>query len=355
MMRFDGSMTFDSANQHNRRDGKERAERKKYRIFVLFFALAAFSLVFSSCMSVPRDIAVSGLFDRFERTPQVLARAESAFLRDMAASFDDSTIQALISMASEHPENGQKPINRDRLDTTLARAEAAGIGISWNSKEDPSIEAVFAGNFPSLFTSLSFSLDSNWKKVAGGYASKSGKLFVRDPYAGKLHFTTWAPEQPNKSISAASSMAERSGLLASASDLAIYLDAHSALVSQLPILEGITLPFDGILLSAERDRTIPKGGNPNARYTAIFKIQMKDEQTARTYRPIMRIMWALVSGKLAALGIPVSPETTVEQEGSLFATTPISMSAREIVNVFLALSNINREKTASGLVAVPRQ
>ncbi|MFZ5860231.1 MAG: hypothetical protein ACOYVH_05800 [Spirochaetota bacterium] len=349
-------MTFDSRNQHNQQDGEERsAEQRKYRIFALLFALAAFSLVFSSCMSVPRDVAVSGLFDHFERTPQVLARAESAFLRDMAASFDDSTIQALISMTSENPDNGQKPINRDRLDKTLARAEAAGIGISWNSKESPSIEAVFAGNFPSLFTSLSFSLDGNWKRIEGGYASKSGKLYVRDPYAGKLHFTTWAPEQLNNSISAASSIAERSGLLASASDLAIYLDAKSALVSQLPILDGVTLPFDGILLTAERDRTSPKGANPHARYTAIFKIQMKDEQTARTYRPIMRVMWALVSGKLTALGIPVSPETSIEQQGSLFATTPISMSAREIVNVFLALSNMNGGKAASGLVAAPRQ
>ncbi len=128
-------MTFDSRNQHNQQDGEERsAEQRKYRIFALLFALAAFSLVFSSCMSVPRDVAVSGLFDHFERTPQVLARAESAFLRDMAASFDDSTIQALISMTSENPDNGQKPINRDRLDKTLARAEAAGIGISWNSR-----------------------------------------------------------------------------------------------------------------------------------------------------------------------------------------------------------------------------
>lgn len=349
-------MTFNPRNLCNQQTGKEiSAEKAKYRIFALIFALATFSLVFSSCMSIPRDVAVSGLFDHFERTPLVLARAESTFLRDMAASFDDSTIQALISMASENPDNEQKPINRDRLDKTLARAQAAGIGISWNSKESPSIEAVFAGNFPSFFTSLSFSLDGNWKKIEGGYASKSGKLYVRDPYAGKLHFATWAPEQLNNSISAASSIAARSGLLASVSDLAIYLDAKSALISQLPILDGVTLPFDGILLTAERDRTSPKSANPQARYAAIFKIQMKDEQTARTYRPIMRVMWALVSGKLTALGIPVSPDTSIEQQGSLFATTPISMSAREIVNVFMALSKMNRGKEAGGLVAAPRQ
>ncbi len=299
--------------------------------------LSTVFLLTISCASIPREVSLARLFDHFEKAPHVLARAKSTFLRDMAASFDDSTLESIMTALSATKNGAHGPVDRNRLDKTLTRADALGVGISWNGTQNPAVEMVFAGNFPSLLTSLSFSFDSNWERIAGGYAAKNGRLYLREPSDGQLHFTTWAAQNPPPTSDAAASMARRSGMVGSNADMVVYLDAQSTLVSQLPILEGVTFPFDGILLSATRDALSPAKGSPDARYSIVFQIQMKDEQTARTYKPIMKFMWVLVSSRLSAAGIPISPDNIIEQHGALFLSQPVAMSAQQIVDAVLGL------------------
>jgi|GEM_PF-323068 len=307
----------------------------------LLAALSAALLLASSCASVPRDAAIAGLFNRFEKTPQVLVRAKGAFLRDMAASFDDSTITALASIASDQRPASAQPIDRDRLDKTLARADIAGIGISLENKANPAIEAVFAGDFPGFLTSVSFFFDDNWNRIPGGYAARSGKLYMRDPSDGTLHFATWAPQTPPAISASAAAIAERAGMQRGDNDLSVYLDAKSALIAQLPLLDGVTLPFDGIMLRADRDLRSPSRGSPEALYSARFEIQMKDEQSAKTYKPIMRFMWVLLSSKLTEYGVPLSSDAGIDQSGAIFTTQPIAMTARQMVDAMLSISKLN--------------
>ncbi len=307
----------------------------------LLAALLPALLLAASCASVPRDTTIAGLFNHFERTPQILVRAKGAFLRDMAASFDDSTIIALASIASNQQPVSAQPIDRDRLDTTLARADIAGIGISLENKANPAIEAVFAGDFPGFLTSISFFFDKNWNRIPGGYALRSGKLYMRDPSGGTLHFATWAPQIPPPVSVSAAAIADRAGMQRDDNDLGIYLDAQSALIAQLPLFDGVTLPFDGIILRAKRDLRSPSRGSPDALYSARFEIQMKDEQSAKTYKPIMRFMWVLLSSKLTEYGIPLSPDANIDQSGSIFTTQPIAMTARQMVDALLSLSKLD--------------
>ena len=303
-----------------------------------FATVAALSVLAISCVSVPKEVALAGLFDHFEKTPHVLVRAGNAFLRDTAASLNDATLEAIVSAASAQKNHDQRPIDRGRLDKTLMRADAVAIGITWDTAQVPAIEAVFTGNFPSLLTTLSFSLDDNWQRIKGGYVAQNGKLYLRDPSGGQLHFTTWTPEYPSSLSSAAAAMARQSGMLGSTADLSMYLDAKSALVTRLPILDGVTLPFDGIMLNAARDKASSQAGSPDARYTLVFQIQMKDEQSARTYKPIVKFMWVLISSRLSAMDVPISPDNSIEQQGSRFVSQPIAMSAEQIVNTILSLS-----------------
>jgi hypothetical protein len=302
--------------------------------------LSAVFFLAVACASIPREASLAGLFNRFEKAPHMLIRAQNAFLHDMTASFNDSTLEALMTVVSNQNNGAHGPIDRNRLDKTLARADAVGVGVSWNGNQNPAVEVAVAGNFPGLLTSLSFSFDSNWERIPGGYAAKNRKIYLREPSDGQLHFATWAPENPTPLSDAAASMARHSGMLGSNADLTMYLDAKSSLVSQLPILDGVTLPFDGIMLSATRDAVAPSKGSPDARYSIVFQIQMKDEQTARTYKPIMKFVWVLISTRLGAAGIPISPENSIEQQGSLFWSQPIAMSAQEIVDAILRLSNL---------------
>ncbi len=307
----------------------------------LLAAVSAALALAVSCASVPREAAIAGLFNHFEKTPQVLIRAKGAFLRDMAASFDDSTITALASIAADQQPVNIQPIDRDRLDKTLSRADVAGIGISLENKANPAIEAVFAGDFPGFLTSISFFFDDNWNRIPGGYAARSGKLYMRDPSGGTIHFATWAPQTPPTLSASAAAIADRAGMQRGENDLSVYLDAKSALIAQLPLLDGVMLPFDGIMLRADRDPRSPSRGSPNALYSARFEIQMKDEQSAKTYKPIMRFMWVLLSSKLTEYGVPLSPDATIDQSGAVFATQPIAMTARQMVEAILSVSNMS--------------
>ena len=316
-----------------------RKYTKQATKFGAFAIVAALSVLAISCVSVPREVALARLFDHFEKTPHVLVQAGNAFLRDTAASLNDATLEAIVSAASTQKNHDQRPIDRGRLDKTLMRADAVAIGIAWDTAQAPSIEAVFTGNFPSLLTTLSFSLDDNWQRIKGGYVAQNGKLYLRDPSGDQLHFTTWTPEYPPSLSGAAAAMARQSGMLGSTADLSVYLDAKSALVTRLPILDGVTLPFDGIMLNATRDKASPQEGSPDARYSLIFQIQMKDEQSARTYKPIVKFMWVLISSRLSAMNVPISPDNSIEQQGSRFVSQPIAMSAEQIVNALLSLSS----------------
>lgn len=318
---------------------------------VMVFMAAAISLFCSSCTTIPREVSTRGLFDQFERTPQVLMRVEGIFLRDMVSSLDDSTIQAfLMKMNPEAPEEQvRKPINRARIDSTLSRTHAAAIGLTWNESSRISFEATLAGNFARLPTALSFALDSSWKRIHGGYAAKNGAIHVRDPQAGKLHISSF-PFQTAESGAAPGSgiaggagtraLADQSGLSVSNASLDMYIDASSALVSKLPILDGITLPFDGIRFIAMRDERSPAQGSADAIYQVRFRMQMKDEQSARTFRPIMKLAWALLSAQISSMGLPVPPETGIEQKAGTFETQSFPVRAREIVKILKTMAEM---------------
>lgn len=301
-----------------------------------------------SCATAPSETALAGLFDQFEKTPQVLIRAKNSFLRDLAASVDDATLNAFASLASSNQASKNQPIDRDRIDKTLTRADAVGIGISWEDTSKASLEAVFAGNFPSFLTSVSFFFDKNWTKIPGGYEAKSGKIYVRDPQGGSLHIATWTPEpQPSLSLST-SMLAKKGGLNQRNDDLAFYADAKSTLIAQIPLLEGVSLPFDGIAFHAERDPNLPAPGNPDASYKAIFQVQMNDEQAAKTYKPIIKLLWIFLSRTLVENGIPIPADTAIEQQGALFSTQPIAISAQQIADILISLSNLDTK--SSGMI-----
>jgi len=309
---------------------------------ILLLALIL-SLVGISCTTISKEVSTRGIFDQFEQTPQVIMRVEGMFLRDFVDSLNDDTIQALMMRINTQASEQQirKPINRSRIDSTLSRTHVAAIGLTWKDRKTVSFEATLAGNFARIPTALSFALDSSWKRIPGGYAAKTGALHVRDPQAGKLHVSSFPFQMAGAGTGAgARVLAEQSGLLASDASFDMYIDAKSAVVSKLPILDGITLPFDGIRVIAMRDGTSPTVGAADAVYLARIRIQMKDEQTARTFRPIMKLVWALLSAQISSMGLPIPPETGIEQKGSSFETQTFPVQARDIVEILASALNL---------------
>jgi len=103
------------------------------------------------------------------------------------------------------------------------------------------------------------------------------------------------------------------------------------------------LPFEGVVFGAQRDEYATKNGSPSALYRATFQFRMKDEQAARTYKPIVRFIWVMVSSKLASLGVPLTPNEPLEQQGATFTSQSFVISAQQITDVTLALSGIKNE------------
>jgi len=69
---------------------------------------------------------------------------------------------------------------------------------------------------------------------------------------------------------------------------------------------------------------------------------MKDEQAARTYKPIVRFIWVMVSSKLASLGVLLRPMSHWNNRGYLTSQSFV-ISAQQITDVTLALSGIKNE------------
>ncbi|MBP7105686.1 MAG: hypothetical protein KBB02_00570, partial [Spirochaetia bacterium] len=67
-----------------------KEKRAKNTPIASIIILATICIYIVSCSSVPKEIAIAGIFDHFEKTPQVILRSGDIFLRDIAASLDDS-------------------------------------------------------------------------------------------------------------------------------------------------------------------------------------------------------------------------------------------------------------------------
>ncbi|MCX8013146.1 MAG: hypothetical protein N3A02_02500, partial [Rectinema sp.] len=154
---------------------------------------------------------------------------------------------------------------------------------------------------------------------------------------GKLHISSF-PFQKSSSGAGARALAEQSGLSASNASFDLYIDAKSALISNLPILDGVTLPFDGLRFIAVRDEVNALVGNADAVYQARFNIRMKDEQSARAFRPIMRLIWVVLSAQISSMGLPIPPEASIELKGSIFETQPFPVHAHEIVDILRTMA-----------------
>lgn len=318
------------------------------------FALLALlmALLAASCATLGKPSDSGEIYNQFTREPEILVRSEPVFLRDLLAALPDSTMRSLAGTLNPNGSAGNSTLLLDRAqaDKALSRTRLAVVGISLSGTASgntavPVTEIVLEGNFPSILTPLSFALDPAWRRVPGGWKSNGSSLYLHDPKGGYLHFSTEAPlprkaDDPYRfALSPGSKVALRSGMDRVQTDLALYLDAQSRLIAGNPLLKGVELPFDGIMLVGIRTSGSPAQASAFAEYSCSLRVLMKDEETARIYRPLVRLLWMLTSRRLADRGIPLPQDVTVEQQGSAVVIGTINLRMSALLDIATRLAS----------------
>lgn len=233
------------------------------------------SAVFAwSCTTIPQETRLAEPYKYFSTQPQIYARFSSQAFRQILTALDTTDVgydlPALKSM-----------------DDFLGRSRVLGAGIYGLGTGKPLAEAVALGDFQVISIRLAVAASGEWaRKPDGGYRSVLYPVEITPPQPGILHLVS--TDQKNTAGKASPILAFPPAYSAlSGSDIFISINSPSALLAKQMPFESFALPVHAILLSGN---SIP--GTDNQKYGVEVRFVMKDESTARSFRPVVKILWA---------------------------------------------------------------
>ncbi|HWR12082.1 MAG TPA: hypothetical protein VN445_09675 [Rectinemataceae bacterium] len=313
--------------------------------------IAAFIALLAGCASIPEEVYTTEPSSHLEVTPQVYIRLSGKALRDITSGIDEEemrTIAAAIARnggaasgsADNRPLDTKAATNMDTpmLENFFYRTRTFGAGIRGIGTAAPTMEAVFIGDFPVISVRLAMAVDANWRRMGdGGYRSVNYPIFIRPLQPGVLHAATSVPP-PYAGYVDIEAYPKRAADLAQ-SDIFISANYPSAFfVGSLP-MEAASIPIGAIVVTGHfADNTgmsayqvsrngadgTPKG--PEPRYLIDIHMMMKDEATAKAYRPVVKFLWTAAAGKLfkGSVDLSASPLTL---EKDVYMVRNIEMDA----------------------------
>lgn len=299
-------------------------------LFILPFVLLI------GCATIPNEVFETEPASHLEISPQIYVRLSGDALRDMAANMSDEELARLAEAIS--PKNGTSTLGQgakpgsgksgpsmdtSMLDGFLAKTRTFGAGIRGIGTASPAMEAVFVGDFPVASIRVALALDGNWQKSPeGGYRSIKYPIFLRPPQPGIIHASS--TEVPaSAGLAEIEAYPKRFAELAE-SDLFVSANSPMAFFSGLFPMEASSIPLSSVIVTGRR---MPAGyvpmktaqGKPSlvpsAHYLLDIRILMKDEATARAYKPVVKFLWAAAASKLFGEAFdPGSPPLVLEND-----------------------------------------
>jgi hypothetical protein len=308
--------------------------KKTGGICALILVAAAVLSILAGCSTIPPSVLEREPSSLLEAAPQLYMRFSGISLRDIARGFDKEELGALAAALGEggganaaaRPGQPAEAAPSATMDTTilegfLARTKTFGAGMRGIGTLTPAIEAIFIGDFPVVSVRLALALDGNWRKTdEGGYRSTKYPLFIRAPQPGLIHASSIQASAASLAIGEmglpqATSPAGIEAYPASFASLAksdIFIVANDPSIffaGSLP-LEASSIPIGSIVITGRRLYDYPLSTQqatqnlspasppiPEPRYLLDIHIQMKDETTAKAYKPVVRFIWTAAIGK----------------------------------------------------------
>lgn len=322
-----------------------RNKRKGSRFPWAIVAAAAF---LAGCSTIPKEALETEPSSHMEVSPQVYVRLSGSALRDMTSDLGDEEMAALVSATSPDakssgvaaPQNQRAAASPSTMDSSmfrgfLSKTRTFGAGVRGIGSISPAIEAVFIGDFSPISVRLALAFEGNWKRMGdGGYKSAKYPLFIRSPQPGFIH-------------AASTNTPASAGLLEieayprrlaefSRSDIFISANAPAAFFAGSLPLEASSIPVDAIVVSGRLVQPAAPASPPlESRYILDVRILMKDEATAKAYRPVVRFLWAAAAGKFFSAKPDIgSMPLTLEKD--VYMVKDINVSAGELRTMLIA-------------------
>ncbi|MCX7027595.1 MAG: hypothetical protein NT061_08960 [Spirochaetes bacterium] len=318
--------------------------QNRARTLAVFLVLIV--VLVSSCTLVPKEIYLVEPASRLEYDPQIYFRFSGTVLRDLIAGFGE---KEMIQLSKSFDQNrlsdiqggGKKDegkVDLSSLDGILKRSRTIGAGIRGLGTNTIKMEAVLIGDFAPLSMRMGLAFDGNWRRMDdGGYQSTKYPLFIRPPSPGIVILSTEAMRPAVTAPSLSPYPAAFDGI--SRSDLFIAADGPTLLSSfSLPV-ETAAIPLKGIALAASYTETFLVGKDPAAAqaptYTVEVRILMKDEASARAYRPVIRFLWVSAANRFFGSGSKAAALSPV-QENDSYVVRGIELDSKELRRIIVS-------------------
>jgi hypothetical protein len=208
----------------------------------------------------------------------------------------------------------------------LDRTRCVALGLGAAEGDRGSFDAALLGDFPFRAASLALASDPAWKREGAGFVNPAAGVRAAVPgpglvlaSSGRLEPLVAAAKSPGPSP-----IPERLRSLASARIAVWAPEPFSKLVASI-IGESMDIPAVGLLIAAEPD---PAAASTS--YSATVAFLMTDAESARIFRPALRLAWyAIARGLLGedadgALGISFS------LDGEVYWAKGARLSARSL-------------------------
>lgn len=309
----------------------------------MLLAALVVATVLAGCVTMPDEALFTEPSARFETTPSLYLRFSGGTLRDVAATMDDKEMALLGSALG--PETAQAkdripgttassrgnsaPMDRSLLDAFLDRTWIFGAGLRGLGTVEPEMEAVLIGDFKPLTMKLALAADGNWEKSKdGGYVSTRYPVKLRPLQPGFIHLSSRTGPAGSRLLPVEAYPARFAGL--ASSDIFISANDPSIFFSGRMPLEASSLPVTAIVLSGQARETLTQG---EQRYVLEVRLVMKDESTARAFRPIARFLWSAAAASL--FGDAIAPGASpLNLEKDIYVAKDIELGAADLKRMF---------------------
>jgi hypothetical protein len=268
-----------------------------------------------------------------ETAPQLYVRLSGTALRDMRSHMDDRSIATLMTSyqdVGDAPGSGSQDLAF--LETVLSRTRTLGFGLSGlgQANSGAATEMVLIGDFKPLSLRIALAVDGKWRKTGdGGYASTHYPLYIREPAPGIVHIST-EEKGKKRSIGEANIFPTRYAALAK-SDIFISTTALNEIFSIPMPMEAASIPVIAMVASGYAIEG-------SSRYNLEFRILMRDEASARLYRPVVRFLWVGAATRLLGEGTSAAALIPVLEKDE-YIVRGIEITGRELKD--LLVSNLS--------------
>ena len=229
------------------------------------------------------------------------------------------------------------PAAAKSLAPLLARTRLLAIGIGGTgalyagAPLAPNLQACLIGDYPFRAASLSLGSEPGWKREKIGYFNSGLGLRAAVP-GPNLVLASTGPLEPLLAAAkspGASPIPRRLEALASR-ELALWLpDPFSRLAAAI-LGEAMDVPALGILIAAS-----PRGKAPDADYDATVVFLMKDADSARIFRPALRLAWYAIARGL--LGAEEGLGAVFVLDGDMYRASGIVLGSKDLARAIVFL------------------